>query len=202
MIRAATLDDVPSVADVLGDAFLGNPWTRWTVDPDGHAGRLRALHAMYLTALALPYGRVDVTEIDGAVVAAAVWMPSDAPVPASVWAEVDAAVSRLSGDRAAAAAAAGALLAAHRPATAHVTLATIGVRRDRHGHGIGTATLLPGLHAADADRTLSYLETSTDRTVRFYARHGFVVTAEVALPGGGPPTWCMRRDPARRGHDG
>jgi GNAT superfamily N-acetyltransferase len=197
-VRAAVLDDVQSIADVLGDAFLDNPWTRWTVDPDDHAHRLRAIHTTYLTAMAIPYGRVDVTEIDGVIVASAVWLRAGAPVPESVWTHVDASVSGLYGNRAAAAAAAEALLAPHRPTTAHMTLATIGVRRDLHGRGIGTATLRPGLRAADAGGMITYLETSTDRNVRLYSCHGFVVTAAVDLPDGGPRTWCMRRDPAPR----
>ncbi|HEX5566908.1 MAG TPA: hypothetical protein VFY14_08320, partial [Streptomyces sp.] len=43
-----------------------------------------------------------------------------------------------------------------------------------------------------------FLETSHAGNVRFYTRLGFEVTAEVALPDGGPTTWCMRREPGPR----
>ncbi len=195
-LRTATMQDVPQAAQVLADAFADNPWTRWTVASDNHSDRLLALHATFLTTLAIPYGRVDLTEVDGAVAAAAVWIRADAPVPETVWGTVHAAATELSGERAESAAAAEELLAPHRPAGAHTTLATIGVSRLLQGRGIGTGTLLRGLRIADTQKVATYLETSTIRNRLFYSRHGFVVTAAVDMPDGGPRTWCMWRDPA------
>jgi hypothetical protein len=57
LVRPATPDDVPDAADVLADAFADYPWTRWTVDADDHGERLRPLHHLYLSAVALPFGR-------------------------------------------------------------------------------------------------------------------------------------------------
>ncbi len=197
LVRTATMQDVPQVADVLADAFADNPWTRWTVASDNHTDRIRALHSAFLTTLAIPHGLVHVTEIDGVIAAAATWIRTDAPVPPKVWSTLQTAVAELSGDRAAAADTAQALLAEHRPAVAHTTLATIGVSRRLQGRGVGTATLLAGLTVVDSERSVGYLETSTARNRHFYARYGFVVTAVVDIPGGGPRTWCMRRDPPR-----
>lgn len=197
--RTATMQDVPQAAQVLADAFADNPWTRWTVAADNHTDRLLALHTTFLTTLAIPYGRVDLTEIDGTIAAAAIWIRTDVPVPQTIWTTVRAAVTELSGERAEAAAAAEALLAPHRPASGHTTLATIGVSRSLQGRGIGTATLRPGLRITDTQNVPAYLETSTIRNQQFYSRHGFVVTAAVDMPDGGPRTWCMRRDPAPLG---
>jgi ribosomal protein S18 acetylase RimI-like enzyme len=195
-IRSATATDVPTAAQVLADAFTGSPWTRWTVAEDDHIRRLLALHATYLTDVALPHGRVDVIEITGTGIGAvAAWMPGD-ELPDSVWQRVAATVVELAGGRAAAADAADALLAPHRPTLPHVTLATIGVSAHLQGRGLGTALLETGLRAVDRAELPAHLETSDPRNVPLYERHGFVVTAAVDLPDGGPRTWSMLR-PAR-----
>ncbi len=196
VVRPATPADVPGAARVLADAFTGSPWTRWIVPGDSHAERLLALHTLYLADVALPYGRVDVTEIDHTITAAAVWIPGTAPIPDEVRAHVGAAAAALSA--AGRAADADRVLAPHRPTTAHVTLASIGVSPGHQGRGVGTATLAAGLRAADRENATAYLETSTAANRRFYGRHGFVVTATVDVPDGGPRTWCMRRSPRRR----
>jgi GNAT superfamily N-acetyltransferase len=125
-------------------------------------------------------------------------MPSDAAVPPKVREHVGATAVDLSGDRAAAAEAAEAVLAPHRPTIAHVSLATVGVRPDLQGCGLGTSLLVAGLQAVDRAQRPAHLETSAPGNVRLYQRHGFVVTAVVDLPDGGPRTWSMLRQPVRR----
>ncbi len=195
-IRSAIAGDVPAAAQVLADAFNGSPWTRWTVAEDDHIRRLRGLHATYLTDVAFPYGRIDVVEIaDTGLVGVAAWIPGDA-VPGDVWERIAAPVAELAGRRAAAANAADALLAPHRPTTPHITLATIGVHPHLQGRGLGTALLETGLRAVDRAELPAHLETSDPRNVPLYEGHGFVVTAAGDLPDGGPRTWSMLR-PAR-----
>ena len=60
--------------------------------------------------------------------------------------------------------------------------------------GGGSALLEPMLRRCDSEAVGAYLETGTERNVRFYSRHGFRVTDEVPLPDG-PPMWLMWRDP-------
>lgn len=102
--------------------------------------------------------------------------------------------ARLAGDRAAQAAAAEDALAPHRPAEPTWFLGTVGVRPAAQGRGLGRAVLAPGLQAAAAEGVVAYLETSLPDNVRFYARLGFEVTAQVPLPAG-PTTWAMIRPP-------
>jgi ribosomal protein S18 acetylase RimI-like enzyme len=80
------------------------------------------------------------------------------------------------------------------PKAPHYYLAVLGVDPDDQGRGLGSALMGPVLRACDADGIPAYLESSKERNVDFYARHGFRVTEELTLPGG-PPVWLMWRDP-------
>jgi GNAT superfamily N-acetyltransferase len=197
-VHPAGPDDVPAAAEVLADAFTDYPWTRWTVDADDHARRLSELFRLDLGAVALPYGHVDIGTTPEGPATVAVWLPS-AAVPEHVRAGIGPATAELAGSRAAAAAAAEAALAPHRPAEEHLLLASVGVVRHQQGRGLGTAALAAGLDRADRDGSPVCLETSAESNERFYRRLGFTVTDVVDLPGGGPRTWLMRRAPRRPG---
>ena len=80
------------------------------------------------------------------------------------------------------------------PTEPHYYLSILGVEPVRHGEGLGSALLQPMLRRCDSEGVGAYLETGTERNVRFYSRQGFRVTDEVALPNG-PPMWLMWRDP-------
>ncbi|SHE58145.1 GNAT family N-acetyltransferase [Streptoalloteichus hindustanus] len=191
-VRIATADDLPAIAETLADAFDGNAWTRWTVAADDHRQRIRALQLLHVEKLGLPFGRVWVAQGGSAV---AVWMPPEPRVPEHVWAELGPRVEELQGERASFAAAADVLCEAHKPAEPHWWLATVGVRPDLQGRGLGTAALKAGLVEVDRSGQPAFLETSDERNVRLYQRLGFEVTAELDIPGGGPHTWFMRREP-------
>jgi ribosomal protein S18 acetylase RimI-like enzyme len=80
----------------------------------------------------------------------------------------------------------------HEP---HWYLASLGTAVDRQGQGVGSALMRPVLAHCDAEGLGAYLESSKERNVPFYRRHGFEVRQEVTLPGDGPPIWTMWRDP-------
>ncbi|MFE0809694.1 GNAT family N-acetyltransferase [Streptomyces sp. NPDC058848] len=192
-VRPATPEDVPAAVRTLARAFADYPFTRHVVAADDHTERVRRFQELFLTRVAMEYGRAWVTD-DGRAVAA--WTtPERDPGPG--FAEVAPLVGDLAGDRAAALESAGQALAPHRPAGPVWFLATVGVDPDAQGAGLGTAVLRPGLEAAERAGFPAFLETSDEGNVRFYARLGFEVTAEVTLPDGGPRTWCMRRGPGR-----
>jgi hypothetical protein len=54
----------------------------------------------------------------------------------------------------------------------------------------------PVLSICDRNQTGAYLESSKERNVVLYERHGFRVVEQVHLPKGGPPIWRMWRDAA------
>lgn len=80
----------------------------------------------------------------------------------------------------------------HQPP--HWYLAVLGTDPAAQGQGHGSAVLAPVLDQCDADGTAAYLESSKERNIDFYARHGFRVTAELRMPRG-PKLWAMWRDP-------
>ncbi|APY85324.1 GNAT family N-acetyltransferase [Streptomyces alfalfae] len=192
LVRPARREDLPVAVDTLADAFADYPFTRHVVAADDHRERVRGLQELFLTRIGMEYGQVWVAEEGRAV---AVWTtPERDPGPG--FAEVGPRIGELAGDRAAFFESADQALGSFRPQRPGWFLATVGVDPRAQGRGLGAAVLGPGLEAADRAGHPAFLETSTERNVRFYERLGFAVTAEVTLPDGGPRTWCMLREPA------
>jgi GNAT superfamily N-acetyltransferase len=63
------------------------------------------------------------------------------------------------------------------------------------GEGLGSRLLAPILEICDSDGIPAYLESSKHSNIAFYARHGFRVTSELRMPGGGPLLYPMWREP-------
>jgi len=81
------------------------------------------------------------------------------------------------------------------PEEPHWYLASLGTAVDMQGKGVGGALMSPVLRHCDAEGLPAYLESSKERNVPFYRRHGFEVVKELPLPGGGPSVWTMWREP-------
>ncbi|WP_369215126.1 GNAT family N-acetyltransferase [Streptomyces flavofungini] len=191
-MRPARREDLPTAVDTLARAFADYSFTRHVVAADGHRERVRLFQELFLTRVGMAYGRVWVADAGRAV---AVWTtPERDPGPG--FAEIGSRIDELAGDRAACFESADLALRPFRPVRPAWFLATVGVNPWAQGQRLGGAVLRPGLEAADRAGCPAFLETSTERNVRFYERLGFAVTAEVTLPDGGPRTWCMLREPA------
>ncbi|MHB1599037.1 MAG: GNAT family N-acetyltransferase [Acidimicrobiales bacterium] len=193
-VRLARRGDVPAVAAALGRAFADDPVAAYIFPDASHREeRLSRFFCVQLLHNYLPRG--EVYTVSGGV-AAALWMPPAplAPRTRDVLAHLRL-VPLLSG-RFLATRRLSMLLAARHPSSRHYYLGTIGTDPARQRRGVGSALLAPVLERCDADRLPAYLECSKRENVEFYGRHGFVVTGEVAAPGGGPPLWLMWREPA------
>ncbi len=81
----------------------------------------------------------------------------------------------------------------HAPES-HWYLLIVGVDPPSQGRGIGSRLIEPVLARASADRTACYLETETERNVRFYEKHGFKVAGKGQVPKQGVQVWAMLRE--------
>ena len=71
--------------------------------------------------------------------------------------------------------------ARHDPLDQHWHLGPIGVLPSYQGKGIGSKLLNRFCHEVDACLSPAYLETDTDKNVRFYERFGFEVVKETEI---------------------
>jgi GNAT superfamily N-acetyltransferase len=82
----------------------------------------------------------------------------------------------------------------HPKKTPHWYLAFVGVEPSEQGRGLGSALLRPVRDRCDAEGVPAYLESSNERNLPLYERHGFRVMSEADIPGG-PHFWGMWREP-------
>jgi hypothetical protein len=193
--RRAAWDQLEAASLVLGEAFADYPWTRWTVDSSDHQGRVTALQRLAVERLAMPYGEVWLTSLDRLVHSVAVWMDSAVPVPAPVQRSLAPVVADLEGARHQASLAAAQELEDWRPTQPHRLLAAVGTTPMMQGQGLAIRTLRPGLASADKQGVDSFLETSSESNIVFYATLGFETVGHRRLRGGGPDVWAMLRRP-------
>jgi len=195
-IRRATSSDVSALARMLARAFLDDPVASWAWRPDGlrlgalerfQAVRLRQLLAgeevwtndeLTCAALWAPPGRWHSSLRETAELVPSFLHPRlfmRMPMVALGWEKLERAHP-------------------HKPP--HVYLALLGTEPDAQGRGLGSAVLAPVLEQCDSDGVGAYLESSKERNIDFYARHGFRVLDEIQLVRG-PTMWKMWRDPRR-----
>ena len=188
--RKATNDDVPALAESLTRAFEDDPVLAWLYPKEN--GRDRRTRRMFRTRLTQLIRQEQVYTTDERV-AAAIWALPDR------WHLSARETFQL-----------GRLLlsprlpvlfnglqrieAVHPHKPQHFYLAVLGTHPDHQGRGIGSALMRPVLELCDREGLPAYLESSKERNIDFYARHGFRVTQELRLPKG-PPMWPMWRDP-------
>ena len=195
-VRAATADDVPAMVEVLARAFDDDPVARFMFRGDRRRRRgLPRFFSIQLRHMYMADGEVWTTDDHAGV---ALWAPPGKPEPGwrDLW-HLSPLVPDLLG-LGRAIPDAGHLLAEvtrRRPRQAHWYLATIGTDPPRQGQGVGAALLEPTLRRCDTEGLPAYLESSKERNLAFYHRHGFAVTGELQVPRGGPRLWFMWREP-------
>ncbi len=194
VVRRATKDDVTAMAAQLARTFLDDPVTSHIFRNEARreAG-LRAFFGTQMRADYLPFGGCYTTE---GYSGSAIWAPAGKPLqtglsgiltllPVLPYVATNMRTTlRLL-----------ALMESKHPHQPHWYLATLGTAVEQQGKGVGSALMRPVLDHCDAEGIPCYLESSKERNVPFYRRHGFEVVEEVPLPGDGPMLWTMWREP-------
>jgi ribosomal protein S18 acetylase RimI-like enzyme len=201
-VRPFVRADLTATVAALVRAFDDDPAMTW-IFPDDQMRR-RRLPGFFAATLRGTSLRHEGTEVavrrgpagDGQVLGAAIWLPPGTWRP-SLWrqlASLPGVALRLRSRLGAAGAFYGALVRLH-PDRPHWYLSGIGTDPPAQGTGVGGDLMRSRLVRCDAARLPAYLESSKERNVPFYERHGFRVTGELTIPGGGPTLWLMWREP-------
>ncbi len=193
-VRRAAAADVPALARMLARAFDDDPVAAWAFRPPEL--RPRALE------------RFQATRLRQLLPDEEVWMAADHTC-AALWAPPERWHTTLRQDATLLPAFGHPRLLARMPLVTagwlalerkhprkppHYYLAVLGTDPDHQGRGLGSRLMAPVLEQCDADGVGAFLESSKERNVDFYARHGFRVTEEYRLLRG-PTMWKMWRDP-------
>ena len=193
-IRHARADDLDAVTAVLARAFDDDPVMSWLFPDD--AARVRKSGRFFRLRMKqfLPQGEVYTTPDHAG---AAIWaIPGQWHLPALATLQMIAVLAPAVGPRGPRAVRGMMQIDGAHPTEPHYYLAVLGTEPELQGGGIGSALMRPVLDMCDRDEVPAYLESSKERNIAFYARHGFRVTREMKLPKG-PPVWLMWRDPRR-----
>ena len=194
VVRRATGDDVDAMAAQLARTFFDDPVTSHIFrNEERREAALRVYFRTQMRADYLPFGGCYTTE---GYAGSAIWAPAGKPLLTGlggiltmlpvlpfVASNLGTTLRLLK------------LIESKHPHEPHWYLATLGTAVDRQGTGVGSALLRPVLEHCDAEGIPCYLESSKERNLPFYRRHGFEVVEEVPLPGDGPPVWTMWREP-------
>lgn len=186
--RVATPDDVPALSAALARAFFDDPVAEYALP--SRRRRQAQLERFYVQRLRTLIPD-ELVFCDAGRTGGALWAAPDR------WRTSLAEILRT---RAFSHRTLHFLVGAHRveaahPEVPHYYLAVLGVSPDAQGRGLGSTVLRPMLDRCDAEGVPAYLESSKERNVGFYERHGFRVTGETTLPRGGPRMWFMWREP-------
>lgn len=76
----------------------------------------------------------------------------------------------------------------------HWYLQSLGVGPEFQGKGYGSSLLISKLEKIDEQGLPVYLETSTEKNVKFYEKYGFGVVEEKTIPGTQVTEWFMLRE--------
>lgn len=196
-VRRAELADQQRIGRALAGAFADDPVFNWLIPPDAPNREARA--RTFFTLMARSYlrrGKHVYAGPDG--VAAALWSaPGPWQLPMSeVMREMRGTLKAFGSNAVKALRAQLQVEAKHPKEPLHWYLGYLGTEPGHQGRGIGGALLRAVLDDADATGTPAYLESSNERNLTLYERHGFRVVEELPLLGTGPTVYRMWREPA------
>jgi ribosomal protein S18 acetylase RimI-like enzyme len=196
-VRPLVRADLKSAVGALTRAFLDDPVMKWIFPDEGmRERRLPPFFASALRSTGLHSEGTEVVVAAGQVQGCAIWMAPGTwrPPLRRQLAALPSVVLRLRSRLPVASVTYGALQRVH-PERPHWYLSGIGTDPQAQGTGVGSELMRSRLIRCDAAGEPAYLESSNESNVPFYQGHGFRVTGELTIPGGGPTFWLMWRQP-------
>jgi ribosomal protein S18 acetylase RimI-like enzyme len=196
-VSRAQYDDHARIGTALGAAFADDPVFGWLIPPD--VSRRDERLAAFFTSIARSYLRRDKhVFLASADAGGALWSaPGSWSLPMTeVARETRSAVFSFGRNVTRALRCQLEIESKHPKDPEHWYLGYLGVAPDHQGQGIGAAMLREVTEQADAAGTPAYLESSNERNLTLYERHGFRVVEDFSLLGRGPTVWRMWREPA------
>jgi ribosomal protein S18 acetylase RimI-like enzyme len=182
------------IADILADAFANDPVMNWVIP---NKALYEPFYRIMLRRLFIDQEHTFV-ETEGR--GAAMWLPPGVSFEIPMNGAQMGLIARLILTRGPRVIkrllAVQETMARHHPRTPHYYLQSVGARQAHQGQGVGSTLLKHLTPQIDAAHMPAYLESSSERNVPLYERHGFEIFAEEKLGGAGPPMWFMLR-PAR-----
>lgn len=195
-VRRAVHADVADIIPMLARAFDDDPVSVYLFGND--RARRRGLRKFFEIQLRRLMGGAGEVWTTSARSGAALWVPPTPPVAAG-WRDVvrlaPVALDLVAGGRPGPAMRLLADIERSRPTAPHWYLATLGTEPAVQGRGIGSALMQAVLPTVDGRGMPAYLESSKERNVPFYARHGFEVTGTLRSADGLVTLWLMWRRP-------
>ena len=199
-IRRLTSRDIPSAARVLANSLIVEPGYIAIIPDDQE--RLRLLTTMYTGTLAhaIRCGSAWGAFHGALMLGVAEWLPPGAfpPKGVDIIRSLFVTIRMLTINMRATRALAAEDHASERyfPEAPVWYLQGLGVAPEAQGLGIGSKLIVPVISDADSRKEACYLETGTERNVRFYERFGFEILEPAAqLVADGPTHWTMIRYP-------
>ena len=192
VIRARA-EDIPAIGESLAQAFADDPVMEWLLPWEGR--RLKVLRR-FMSLRARQFLPQDEVWTTPGCEGAALWALPDSwhDPPRNIFQMFRALFPDILTHVPRTFRGLDRIERAHTPLGAHMYLAVLGTHPEHQGKGFGSRLLAPVLEDCDANQIAAYLESSKESNLAFYARHGFKVTGEIALPGG-PMIWSMWREP-------
>jgi ribosomal protein S18 acetylase RimI-like enzyme len=195
-VARAERGDHAKVGAALGAAFVDDPVFQWLIPVDVRDRDKRL--ATFFTSMARSYLRRDKHVFcAGEGVGGALWSaPGSWALPVTeVLKEAVPSTQAFRGSLLRALRSQLFIESKHPKEPKHWYLGYLGVAPTQQGRGLGAAMLRTVLDQADETGTPAYLESSNERNLTLYERHGFRVAEEVRLLGRGPTVWRMFREP-------
>ncbi len=198
-VRAATPVDIETCSRVLALAFHDDPGTQLYEPEDARRARILPAFFRAFVAASLAEGG-DLVVAGDPIQGIASWFGPDrhGPSPDAMGANGFGDVLAASGPEASERLLTmiGEMEAQHERLTdgPHLRLEFFGVEPSRQGSGVGSALIEHGHRRADELGLFCYLETFTERNVRFYDRRGYRLAGEYAV-GDGVPVYGLLRIP-------